>query len=202
MIFHRLILLFVAALIGCVCSAPIPSHSLAHDADAHPVLSKRVLQPHTVSHAKPSLKHAAQAVIIKHKIDKAFNPKHSESVFWSGGVPGGSVKPHAQKHAEDRGKKTINHALEEAGIHIPEPTENPHSLHLWTHASALWAQKAHGRTEAVLGSVVRDDGIYKTVEKPILMQNKQVTKLVEYNAHTGKSQQVKPSRWCPSCIIA
>lgn len=178
----------VAGLIGCVYSAPIPAHLHSNVDSSLELFATRA--------RKFSVKHAAEAVIIKNKIDKHFNPGHSKATFWSGTLRKGgsvvSVKETAHHRAEKAGKKTIGHALHEAGIPESRIDNNPHAAHIWDHASAVWAQKSHGHADVVLGELVRPESVYNRIEKPILMNNKEVTKVVEWNAHTNKETHIKP----------
>ncbi|KAF5325177.1 hypothetical protein D9619_009902 [Psilocybe cf. subviscida] len=195
MIFHRLILLLLAGLIGCVCSAPVPAH-LPNNVDSR----LEFFTPRAKLNSATVRKHFKQeGVKIVKKINKSFKPGPSQSVLWSGKSPKAdgrlvSVYHKAQAFAKQHGMKTINHALRDAKITIPTKKQNSYSAHIWKFASKAWAKAAHGEVTAVVGSEVDDKSVYKTIEKPTLMANKAVTKVVEWNTHTGKKTQIKPPK--------
>ncbi|KDR70553.1 hypothetical protein GALMADRAFT_144466 [Galerina marginata CBS 339.88] len=137
----------------------------------------------------------AKAAGMALKIKKNLHPTPGKAVFWSGSRPGKSgpvsVGADAERFAAKHGKEVLNPSLQKHGINIPSRKESPYSNKLWGFASKVYAQRASGHVHAVLGSTRRPGNIYDTIEKPILMKNKKVTKITEHNAETGKATVVK-----------
>ncbi|PPQ75345.1 hypothetical protein CVT26_015151 [Gymnopilus dilepis] len=175
----KIFFVFFALFISLSVSAPIPAGLWSEEVE----LATRN-------------KHMAQAVAIALRIRKAFRPKPHESVFWSGTKPEKngqmvSVMGDAKKFALAHNKKILTQALSRHGIRIPAPQGNPLSSRLWNFASKAWALKAMGVVHAVLGSKRRPGNVYDNIEKPTLLKNGKVSKLIEHNAATGEEATVK-----------
>ncbi|KAF8966086.1 hypothetical protein BDZ97DRAFT_717331 [Flammula alnicola] len=200
MFMSKVLVFFIALLVGSAIAAPVLNER-SDDLDLD-LVERAPVNP------LKSFKHAAQAVSTIAKVKNGFRPKSGEAVFWSGTRPGkkGPVSVHddAQKFANQHGKSTINHGLAQKGIKIPSEKENPHSRRLWNVASKVWAQRASGDTHVILGGTVRPASVYNTIEKPVLLKNKKVTRLTEHNMQTGKNTVINTYLQCNSsfCITA
>jgi RHS repeat-associated protein len=111
--------------------------------------------------------------------------KSREVVFWSGRQ--GANRAAAEAFARSTGKTTLENtpagrALEAAGGNISQ----------WKALSASAARSAVGEVNSFAGGA-RPDGVWNTVEKPILMQNPNVTKIIIRDAvQTSKTTIVYP----------
>jgi len=146
---------------------------------------------------KPSISDMANAVKIARRVKSQVFPPADKAVFWSGSDKNEkgkdvSVSPAAQKFAKEQGKQTINMALKEQGIKIPPRRANTESDRIWDFASKTWATRAKGQTDAVLGSKVNPDSVWKRVEEPALKKNDKVTTVTEHNLKAGTSKVTKP----------
>jgi hypothetical protein len=125
-------------------------------------------------------------------MNQKLTPPRDGAVFWSGKLHGGAVAIHAaEAHAKKHGKSTLEMALKKHDIHIPD--KHPDTKKLWKHASLLWASRAKGKTEAILGHV-KHGGVYQTIEKPAILRNKKITQHVEHNVlvHPAKQRHLTP----------
>jgi hypothetical protein len=164
-------------LLALVIAAPTP---IGHN---QVELNPRALKKHSLL---PESHH-----LLK-KLNQKISPPRDKAVFWSGTLHGGkSSIEAAEAYAKKHGKQTVEMAVAKAGIHIPD--NHPDESKLWKHASKLWATRAKGKTEAILGHA-KQRGVYKTIEKPALMKNKKVTQHVEHNllAHPPKQRTLIP----------
>jgi len=96
--------------------------------------------------------------------------KSGEAVFWSGRQ--GANRAAAEAFASSTGKTTLEmtpagRALEAAGGNISQ----------WKALSADFARTASGEINAFTGGA-RASSVWNTVEKPLLMQNPDVTKII------------------------
>jgi hypothetical protein len=141
--------------------------------------------------------------VIKN-LNLRLSPPRNGAVFWSGRHPnGGSTMHAAADFAKKTGRQTLEMGLAKAKINMPAYSASTKPV--WDHASKLWAERAKGKTSAVLGQV-RDSSIYKTIEKPALNKNKKVTGHTEHilkpkQFPVGKSKS-GPSRAAKSAKAA
>ncbi|RDB30105.1 hypothetical protein Hypma_013842 [Hypsizygus marmoreus] len=136
----------------------------------------------------------AAALNVAKQIKNKLRPQPNQAVFWSGqkvGLNGKtmSVKADAQKWAKTNGKETINQGLAKHNIKIPPMRKNPASDRLWDVASKAWAVRAKGETNAIVGNR-RPGNVYDRVEKPALLKNPNVNKIVEHDRNSGTSSTV------------
>ncbi|RDB20310.1 hypothetical protein Hypma_012635 [Hypsizygus marmoreus] len=181
MLFSPVSLALTLILLSSAAAAPVP------DAAAYSDLVVRAPGPITPAQQAAALKVAKQ---IKNKL----RPQPDQAVFWSGTKKGqdgktASVKPDAQKYAKANGKETINQALAKNNIKIPPPSQNPASPRLWDVASKAWALRSKGETNAVVGDR-RPGNVYDRIEKPTLIKNPNVNKIVEHDKNKGTSSTV------------
>ncbi len=92
-------------------------------------------------------------------------------VFWSGGD---AAKNAAGRYARRMGGTTLEmtprgRVLESAGLHWSEAKP------LWQNASRSFAEGARGRVDVFIGRTPRPDSIWRTIEKPALLNNPAVT---------------------------
>lgn len=112
--------------------------------------------------------------------------------YWSGRDANGiGVGPDgsgiAERVADGSGGTTLEMTLENNGLH-PLPAWNrhdPESVRFWEEASAAYAENARGEVTAVVGSDLRPGNIWQTVEIPRLMDNPNVTRIVQIDPDTG-----------------
>jgi hypothetical protein len=79
--------------------------------------------------------------------------------------------------------------LAENGID-PLPVWNRHdpvSVQFWEDASAAYAANARGEVTAIVGSSLRPGNIWQTIEIPRLIENPNVTRIVQIDPDTGQS---------------
>jgi hypothetical protein len=111
-------------------------------------------------------------------------------VFWSGTHKGVSVQRSAEKHAKKVDGSTIGQDLKAVAIKPPTRPTNPDIIKKWWDtASKLKADHSAGPVHAVLGSKVRKDSVWNTVEEPALKKNKKVPSISQI--HPGTGQEVK-----------
>ncbi|MBU8809937.1 hypothetical protein KL953_13705 [Mycolicibacterium goodii] len=117
--------------------------------------------------------------------------------YWSGRDANGvGVGPDgsgiAERIADGANGTTLEMTLERNGIH-PLPAWNrhdPESVRFWEDASAAYAENARGNVTAIVGSDLRPGNIWQTVEIPRLMENPNVTRIVQIDPDTGKSTEL------------
>ncbi|RDB20219.1 hypothetical protein Hypma_012664 [Hypsizygus marmoreus] len=160
---------------------------LLSSAAAAPTPHSAARPDHVVPMPKESMtaaQHAA-ALQIEKQIEDKLHPKPDQAVFWSGskmskkGKPV-SVKRDAQKYATAAGKQTINQALAKNNIKIPPPSMNPASARIWEKASETWASRSKGEVNAFVGDK-HPNSVYDRIEKPTLIRNNNVNKVVEHD---------------------
>jgi hypothetical protein len=111
--------------------------------------------------------------------------KSGEAVFWSGRQ--GANRAAAEGFASSTGKTTLEmtpagRALEAAGGNISQ----------WKTLSADFARTASGDVNAFTGGA-RASSVWNTVEKPLLMENSNVTKIIIKDAvNTSKTTIIYP----------
>ena len=124
----------------------------------------------------------ADAVRIAKEMRAKLWPKCDEAVFWSGKTNEISISGYAQKWAKEHNKQTINLAFKRHHIKIPmDPT---FKTRLQTIADRLWVRRASGDVHAILGSRVRSESAWATIERPTLMKSTKITMLTEHHPAT------------------
>ncbi|WP_231997202.1 hypothetical protein [Mycobacterium sp. 1245111.1] len=117
--------------------------------------------------------------------------------YWSGrNADGIGVGPDgsgiAELIAHGSGGTTLEMTLAEKGIN-PLPVWNRHdpvSVQFWEDASAAYAENAHGEVTAIVGSNLRPGNVWQTVEIPRLMENPDITRIVQIDPDTGHSTTI------------
>jgi hypothetical protein len=177
---------FFALLVSSVISAPIVKErsvkERSPDSDAFQLSTRNI--------------HMKTAVKIARKIKSSLMPLPGKSVFYTGMQLGKHklipVKQHAEHFAKDNGLELLGPVLARAKVRIPTPEKNPYSSRLWEFASKAYAMRAEGVAHAIVGSTVsKPGGVYHRIEKPTLLKNPKVEKLIEHNVHTGEITVVK-----------
>ena len=82
--------------------------------------------------------------------------------------------------------------LERSGLD-PVPAWNrhdPESVRFWEEASAAYAENASGDVTAIVGSDLRPGNIWQTVEVGRLMDNPNVTRIIQIDPDTGEATEL------------
>ncbi|RDB20317.1 hypothetical protein Hypma_012638 [Hypsizygus marmoreus] len=178
MLFSRLSLVLTLLIFGSVTAAPVP--------DAYTYSTLILRAPMTPAHK-------AAAVQVLKQVKNKLRPQPNQAVFWSGTTTKDgkltSIRHDAGDYAKANGKETIHQALEKNNIKIPGPRNNPASTRLWDAASKIWAFRSKGETNAILGDR-RPGNVYDNIEKPRLIKNPDVNKIVEHDKNKGTSSTV------------
>ncbi len=114
--------------------------------------------------------------------------------YWSGrNAEGIGVGPDdsgiAELIAHGSGGKTLEMTLADQGID-PLPAWNRHdpvSVQFWEDASTAYAENAKGEVTAIVGSSLRPGNIWQTVEVPRLMENPEISRILQIDPDTGLS---------------
>jgi uncharacterized protein YukE len=117
--------------------------------------------------------------------------------YWSGrNADGIGVGPDdsgiAELIAHGSGGTTLEMTLADKGID-PLPVWNRHdpvSVQFWEDASAAYAENAQGEVTAIIGSNLRPGNVWQTVEIPRLMENPDITRIVQIDPDTGQSTTI------------
>jgi hypothetical protein len=117
------------------------------------------------------------------------------AVFWSGKTDGVSARLTAQKYAKQTGGVTLDMALKQGGLPIPEkpppgPKQRIQDTRQWAKPSKIFAQKAQGDIHVFLGEKVRPASVYNEHEKGPLKKNPKVTSVTEHY-HDGTTKVIK-----------
>lgn len=115
-----------------------------------------------------------------------------KAYYWSGrDASGTGVGPDgsgiAERIAREADGTTLEISLEKNGL-TPLPVWNdldPESVRFWEDASAAYADNASGVVTAVVGSNLRPGNIWQTVEIPRLIENPNVTAIIQIDPDTG-----------------
>ncbi|GBG36578.1 hypothetical protein NJB14197_11430 [Mycobacterium montefiorense] len=118
----------------------------------------------------------------------------NSAYYWSGRTADGiGVGPDgagvAELIAHGFGGNTLEMTLAENGVD-PLPAWNRHdpvSVKFWEDASAAYAGSARGEVTAIVGSNLRPGNIWQSVEIPRLMENPNVTRIVQIDPDDGHS---------------
>jgi uncharacterized protein YukE len=121
----------------------------------------------------------------------------NSAYYWSGrNAEGIGVGPDdsgiAELIAHGSGGTTLEMTLAERGVD-PLPVWNRHdpvSVQFWEDASAAYAENARGEVTAIVGSSLRPGNVWQTVEIPRLMENPDVTRIVQIDPDTGQSTTI------------
>jgi hypothetical protein len=122
---------------------------------------------------------------------KATATPRDGAYFWTGRVNGTSVEGTAADVAKRAGGKTLELALDEAGVTMPVfDDRTPEALEAWKDASLFFAEQASGVTHVVMGQQLRDGNVFETLERPALEANPNVTKIVKIDAVTFQEEDL------------
>ncbi|MCV7197424.1 hypothetical protein [Mycobacterium angelicum] len=118
----------------------------------------------------------------------------NSAYYWSGrNAAGVGVGPDgsgiAELIAHGSGGRTLEMTLAEHGVD-PLPAWNRHdpvSINFWEDASAAYAENARGEVTAIVGSSLRPGNVWQNIEIPRLMENPNVTRIVQIDPDTGQS---------------
>ncbi len=121
----------------------------------------------------------------------------NSAYYWSGrNAEGIGVGPDdsgiAELIADGSGGTTLEMTLADRGVD-PLPVWNRHdpvSVQFWEDASAAYAENARGDVTAIVGSSLRPGNVWQTVEIPRLMENPDVTRIVQIDPDTGQSTTI------------
>ena len=114
--------------------------------------------------------------------------------YWSGrNTDGIGVGPDgsgvAELIAHGSGGRTLEMTLAEKGVD-PLPAWNRHdpvSVQFWEDASTAYAENARGEVTAIVGSNLRPGNIWQNIEIPRLIENPNITRIVQIDPDTGQS---------------
>ena len=114
---------------------------------------------------------------VKYFDDIQLKTEPNKSYFWSGlGETGAST---AANIAGKNGGVTLETTIEVQGVKMPKwDFNNPSAVETWKNASSAYARQASGEVRAVIGSSVKPDSIWNTIELPALKANPNVTKII------------------------
>lgn len=118
----------------------------------------------------------------------------NSAFYWSGrNADGIGVGPDgsgvAELIAHGSGGKTLEMTLAENGVD-PLPVWNRHdpvSVQFWDNASTAYAENAQGEVTAIIGSNLRPGNVWQNIEIPRLIENPDITRIVQIDPDTGKS---------------
>ncbi|MGV9244051.1 hypothetical protein [Streptomyces sp. NPDC003710] len=124
------------------------------------------------------------------------------SLFWTGRIGSGeseadSVKPLTEKYARQRGQKTLEMRLDEAGLKMP-PFDTPdnNAKEIWRFASAEYALQASDQAWVIKGKCVRKDNAWETRELPELENCGKVKCIWEIDAgDLGHEKLIRNAWW-------
>lgn len=117
-----------------------------------------------------------------------------KAYYWSGrDASGAGVGPDgsgiAEHMAAEANGTTLEMTLEKNGLD-PLPRwneEDPESVRFWTDASSAYAANASGTVTAIIGRNLRPGNIWQVTEIPRLMENPNVTQIIQIDPDTGEA---------------
>jgi RHS repeat-associated protein len=108
------------------------------------------------------------------------------TITFSGSTNGVRAGMRALEMANGTESWTLEKLLAARGITAPRyDPSNPESVSFWNWASYYYALEAQGTVRAVVGTQIRDDAIWTTIELPTLLNNPNVTRIVTIDPATG-----------------
>jgi hypothetical protein len=121
----------------------------------------------------------------------------NSAYYWSGrNADGIGVGPDgsgiAELIAHGAGGTTLEMRLVENGVD-PLPVWNRHdpvSVQFWEDASAAYAENARGEVTAIIGSNLRPENVWQTIEIPRLMENPGISRIVQIDPDTGQATTI------------
>ncbi len=121
----------------------------------------------------------------------------NSAFYWSGrNADGIGVGPDgsgiAELIAQGSGGTTLEMRLAENGVN-PLPVWNRHdpvSVQFWEDASAAYAENARGEVTAIIGSNLRPGNVWQTIEIPRLMENPEITRIMQIDPDTGQTTTI------------
>lgn len=116
----------------------------------------------------------------------------NSAFYWSGrNADGIGVGPDgsgvAELIAQGSGGRTLEMTLAENGVD-PLPVWNRHdpvSVQFWDNASTAYAENARGEVTAIIGSNLRPGNVWQNIEIPRLIENPDITRIVQIDPDTG-----------------
>ena len=116
-----------------------------------------------------------------------FKTKHNEAIFWSGRTDGVGGAEVASAFAKRNNGITLEDFIQSYMIKMPQwDLNNPISIKTWENASSAYATQASGEVRAIIGSNLRQNSLWETIELPTLLKNKNVTKITTIDPKTLK----------------
>ncbi|BCN32374.1 hypothetical protein [Anaeromicropila herbilytica] len=123
---------------------------------------------------------------------KALKTEKDTAFFWSGCsefdadgnvITSGDII--ASEIAKSEGGVTLESTIADQSIDMPKwDFDNPDSIKAWEEASSAYASQVSGDIRAVVGTNLRANNIWESIELPKLMQNENVSKITTINSET------------------
>jgi len=122
---------------------------------------------------------------IKYYKDEQLKTEPNKAFFWSGNSNGIGGMAKAAELAKQNNGITLEMLLESQGIDLPKWDFNdPVTIQVWENASASYAEQASGEVRAIIGSKINPDGVWNSIELPILKENQNVSKIIVIDPET------------------
>lgn len=128
------------------------------------------------------------------EVVSALRTKRDKAIFFTGCTKynrkGRLVRTSSQtanRYARLHAASTMESRLKKNKVNIPEwDFDERESISKWEQASRAYAAQASGRVRVIVGSNMRANNIFETIELPTLKNNPEVTSVVLINSETGK----------------
>ena len=138
----------------------------------------------SVYNKKKEIEFSAEGKITYFK-DEQLKTELNKAFFWSGNSNGVGGMAKAAELAKQNNGITLEMLMEEQEINLPKwDFNNPSAIQAWKDASASYARQASGKIRAIIGSKINPDGVWNTIELPILRVNPKVSKITVIDPET------------------
>jgi uncharacterized membrane protein YgcG/DNA-directed RNA polymerase subunit H (RpoH/RPB5) len=112
--------------------------------------------------------------------------------FWSGNTLGVGGETFAKEFAQKNGGQTLEALLEFRKIELPRLSRSdPVTKEIWDQVSESYAKQALGTVKAIVGKSSTAESVWKSIELPALMDNPNVTRIIEIDPLTLKETILK-----------
>ncbi|WP_328965348.1 GDSL-type esterase/lipase family protein [Streptomyces virginiae] len=143
---------------------------------------------------------AAADIPTQEEVSRALDSAPSTNYFWTGrtGKCAGeedSVKGTAEQLARERGGKTLEMRLREAGVKMPSFDAPDPAKDIWRFASREYARKTSYQAWVIKGTCVRDDNTWEDKEFPNLKSGGQVHCVWEIDAEHPFAEKLIWNDW-------
>jgi hypothetical protein len=122
--------------------------------------------------------------LLKTEINTAF--------FWSGNTFGVGGETFAKDFAQKNGGQTLEAILDSGKLELPKLSRtDPVTKEIWDQVSESYAKQASGTVKAIVGASSTSESVWKSIELPALMNNNNVTRIIEIDPFTLKETILK-----------